>query len=349
MSIRTILAGVTVSTCTMSAPAAEMRFSCDVLPATSSVTQTTDVSSPFTGTFIGNYEATTNPTGTRTIPGLFGGSGNNPIGYTASFALAGDIVSHPIGRLSAAVDVETLQIRISGLDLDLLGGTPGTLAATLNINYQTFHTVAPNAIYPGGVNIPLPIGNGTVTVLRATQSSPSAPGVLVPQKNGSYDFTTVVPVDFITVAEVLGQPAADGTPVPAALPITGNLFFTADGGIALNATISNSSTTTQPITTGGTFTDLALAIPTVIPAGSTANVLMSGTVTQVTIATALNAGLAIAGTRTPVPGDVNGDYLVNSQDITVVLSNWLGTGPGDCTGDGLVDSRDITVILSNWQ
>jgi hypothetical protein len=32
-----------------------------------------------------------------------------------------------------------------------------------------------------------------------------------------------------------------------------------------------------------------------------------------------------------------------------VLSNWLGTGPGDCTGDGLVDSRDITVILSNWQ
>ena len=86
-----------------------------------------------------------------------------------------------------------------------------------------------------------------------------------------------------------------------------------------------------------------------IPTGSTANVLMSGTVTSVTIASNLNASLAINGTRAPIPGDVNGDFHVNSQDIAIVLSNWLGTGTGDCTGDGVVDSRDITVVLSNWQ
>lgn len=329
--------------------AAEIRYDCSVLPATSSLTQTTDVGSPFAGTFIGDYDATTNATGTRTIPGFFGGSGNNPISYSASFALAGDIVSHPTGAMKAAVDIDLLQIRISDLDLDMLGGVPGALAATLNINYQTFHTVQPTAIYPGGVTIPLPLGNGSVTTLRAVQVGAAAPGVLVPQKNGSYGFTTVVPVNVITVATVLGQPAADGTPVPGVLPITGSLVVAADGSIALSASIANSSTTTQPITTGGTFTDLPLAIPTVIPTGSTANVLMSGAVTEVTIASALNASLAVSGVRAPVPGDVNGDYRVNSQDITVVLSNWNGTGLGDCTGDDYVDSRDITVILANWQ
>jgi len=339
----------TIGCMATSLAAAEVRYNCSVIPATSSLTQATDLGAPFAGTFIGDYDATTNATGTRTLPGIFGGSGNNPITYSASFALAGDIVSHPIGAFSAAVDLDLLQIRISDLDLDMLGGVPGVLAATLNINYQTFHTVQPTAIYPGGVTIPVPLGNGSVTTLRASQSGAAAPGILVPQKNGSFNFTTVVPVDFITVATVLGQPAADGTPVPGVLPLTGNLSVAADGSIALSASISNSTTTTQPITTGGTFTDLPLAIPTVIPTGSTANVLMSGAVTSVTIASSLSASLVVSGVRAPIPGDVNGDFRVNSQDITVVLSNWNGTGPGDCTGDNYVDSRDITVILANWQ
>ena len=42
------------------------------------------IAMPLAGTFIGNYDATTNPGGTRTIPGLFGGSGNNPITYSAT-------------------------------------------------------------------------------------------------------------------------------------------------------------------------------------------------------------------------------------------------------------------------
>lgn len=330
------------------ASANEILFDCSVLPATSTVVQTTDLSAPFSGTFIGNYDATNNPTGTKTIPGLFGGSGNNPINYTASFALAGDISSHPLGAFAIGVDPETLQVRIGGLDLDLLGPTPGTLGATLNINYQTFHTQQPNAIFPGGVNIPIPVGNGSVTTLRAVQNAPVAPGVLVPQKNGSYTFTAVVPVDLIAVATLMNQPVADGTPTPGVLPLNGTVMVNPDNTVTIGISISNQQTTTQPITTG-TFTDLPLAIPTVIPTGSVANVLMSGNVTSVTVATTLNASLAISGSRQPIPGDLNADFHVNSADITICLSNWLGTGTGDCTGDGIVDSRDITVILSNWQ
>lgn len=345
--LKRILCVAPIALATSAVLADEIVYDCALNAAASTVVQSNDVTAPFTGTLIGNYDATTNPTGTRTIPGFFGGSGNNPISYTASFALAGDINSHPTGTLSFATDIEALQVRIGAVNLDLLGGVPGTLAATVNINYQTFHTVAPSAIYPGGVNIPVPVGNGTVSTLRAVQSGPVVPGLLVPQKNGTYTFNAAVPVDFIVVATLLGQNVIDGTPTPGVLPLSGTLTVNANNTVSIAVTVANTSSTTQPVTNGA-FTDLALALPTVIPTGSTANVLMSGTVTEVTVAQGLNATLAIAGTRAPIPGDLNADFLVNSLDIAILLSNWLGTGSGDCNGDGIVDSRDIAVLLSNW-
>ena len=336
-----------IALATSVALADEIVYDCALNAAASTVVQSNDVNAPFTGTFIGNYEATTNPTGTRTIPGFFGGSGNNAIPYTASFALAGDINSHPTGTLRFSTDIEALQVRIGAVDLDLLGGVPGTLAATVNINYQTFHTVAPNAIYPGGVNIPVPVGNGTISALRAVQTGPVVPGILVPQKNGTYTFTAAVPVDYVVVATLLGQNVIDGTPTPGVLPLSGTLTVQPNNTVSIAVTVSNTSSSTQPVANGA-FTDLALALPTVIPTGGIANLLMSGTVTQVTVAQGLNATLAIAGTRVPIPGDLNGDFLVNSLDLAILLSNWLGTGSGDCNGDGIVDSRDIAVLLSNW-
>ncbi len=325
----------------------ERTFNCTVNPTTSTVVQTTDLSSPFSGSFIGNYEATTNPTGTKTLPGLFGGSLNTAITYSASFALAGDIASHPTGALTLGVDTKALQVRVASLNLDLLGGVPGVLAATLNINYQTFHTTQPTAIYPGGVTIPVPVGNGSVTTLRATQTGPAVLGALVPQKNGSYTFAVAVPVDLVTVATLLDQPVADGTPTPSVLPLTGTITVSGNTMTAAIA-IANQSTTTQPIT-AAPFVDLPLAIPTVLPAGSTANVLMSGTVTSVTVGSNLTAALAIDGVRAPVLGDLNGDFLVNSLDLAILLDAWGGTGPADFDGNGVVDSRDLSVLLSEWR
>ncbi len=46
--------------------------------------------------------------------------------------------------------------------------------------------------------------------------------------------------------------------------------------------------------------------------------------------------------------------VVNFNDITIVLSNWLNaygagnTGPGDADCDGVVNFNDITTVLSNW-
>jgi len=48
-------------------------------------------------------------------------------------------------------------------------------------------------------------------------------------------------------------------------------------------------------------------------------------------------------------GDLNGDGIVNAQDLAVIGSHWLRAGPvGDANGDGLVNTQDIAVIASHW-
>lgn len=59
-------------------------------------------------------------------------------------------------------------------------------------------------------------------------------------------------------------------------------------------------------------------------------------------------------TTTPtitLSGDVNGDGIVNSQDIAAVSSQWLQAGAnltGDANHDNIVNSQDIALISSNW-
>jgi hypothetical protein len=50
------------------------------------------------------------------------------------------------------------------------------------------------------------------------------------------------------------------------------------------------------------------------------------------------------------PGDANGDDIVNFDDITAVIANWLAAGPaGDANGDGVVNVDDINAVITNWQ
>ncbi len=328
------------------ARANEVVFDCSVLSQKSTMVQTTDATAPFTGTFIGNYNNPDNLLGTRTIPGLFGGSGNNAIPYTASFVLAGDISTHPTGTLVVGVDSESLQIRVSNLALDLLGGQPGVLGATININYTSFHTVAPSSIYPGGVTIPIPVGNGTVSTMRMEQTGNGVFGVLVPNKDGSSTFTVAVPVNVVFVADLLGTPISDGTPTPGILPLTGTLIEGSDT-VTLSLQAQDTQSQVTPLALDP-FVDQPLALPTVIPAGGTANLLMSGDVTELALATTLNATFKIAGQRQAILGDINNDGVVNAADLTTLLSNWGSAGLGDLDGNGNVNAADLTILLSNW-
>ena len=50
-----------------------------------------------------------------------------------------------------------------------------------------------------------------------------------------------------------------------------------------------------------------------------------------------------------IPGDLDGDGLVNGSDLLIVLSWWGTSDPlGDVDGNGFVDGADVLVILGAW-
>ena len=51
-----------------------------------------------------------------------------------------------------------------------------------------------------------------------------------------------------------------------------------------------------------------------------------------------------------IPGDVNGDGIVNTEDLLLLLGAW-GECPGcpeDLNGDGVVNTEDLLILLGNW-
>jgi len=46
--------------------------------------------------------------------------------------------------------------------------------------------------------------------------------------------------------------------------------------------------------------------------------------------------------------DLNGDGIVDGDDLAVVLGHWGTSGPGDLNGDGIVDGDDIAIVLGAW-
>ena len=53
----------------------------------------------------------------------------------------------------------------------------------------------------------------------------------------------------------------------------------------------------------------------------------------------------------PLPGDANGDGIVNSQDLAAISSQWNQSGAflvGDANNDGIVNTQDLALVSSNW-
>ncbi|HWA97931.1 MAG TPA: dockerin type I domain-containing protein [Pirellulales bacterium] len=52
-----------------------------------------------------------------------------------------------------------------------------------------------------------------------------------------------------------------------------------------------------------------------------------------------------------LPGDANGDGIVNTQDIALASSSWLQSGTNllaDVNHDGIINTQDIALMSSNW-
>jgi hypothetical protein len=328
------------------AAAAGVNYDVTIVTSQSSIESDTSLSVPLSGTFMGDYDAVANPTGTKTIPGVFGGSGNNPINYSASLVADGTFVTVPSGGFEMNIDTSTLSFTLGGLSLDFLSGDTAAIAATMNINYSTFHTQNPSAIFIGGFTIPIPLGEAVLTELSATQTGGSVPGVLVPAGKNTYTFATVVPVDLLATIEVAGQ-IFGGTPVPFVLPVAGSVAF---GGETVVITLSGTNTfeESQPIDPPVTFTDQPIDLPTVLPPGGTAHLLFGGSIASLDVAQSLTFDIVADAAAQLEPADLNGDGTVGAQDLAILLGAWGSSGPGDLDGNGSVGPEDLAIMLGSW-
>lgn len=310
--------------------------------AASNVSNVGQLNVPLAGTFIGNYDATTNPTGTQTRPGLFGGSGNNPINYSSAIVADAGFNASPAG--SFTIELSPMGGVITGLQMDLTGGVSQELAITLNINYQTFRTFSPNSAFPGGFTIPIPIAGGEITAVTVTQTVPALVMTGTPDAEGT-PFMAMVPVQIQLEGQITGAPIG-GEPQPGLLPLIGR-FTASESSISMISSVTVDPQTLK-LPALPALENQPFALPTVLPPGGTANLLLSGAFGAGTISTGLSATLVAEGTR-EMNGDINGDGVVNAVDLGNLLAAWGTSLPScDLNGDSTVNGVDLAILLTNW-
>ena len=324
------------------ASAASTQWLCTVAP-TSTYSQDTQVSMPLAGTWIGNYDAATNPTGTQTRPGLFGGSGNQAIPFNSTVKPHVAISNtHPAGTFRISLNQSAGTVEVAALQLDALNGQSGTVATAMVLTYSTFRTVSPSSTFLGLTNTSVPVDNGALTAATATQSG-TAVGPATANTDGTWSFSVTVPVTVTASGTALGSPFT--TSSATSMAITGTI---ATSGSTVTVTSQGSVQETVPVPAPAPLVNQPFDLPTVLPSGSTAHLLMNGTFSDGTTTTSASSSLAATGTRVPVTGDLNGDGRVDGSDLGLLLSNWGQPGIGDLNGDGTTNGADLGLLLSNW-
>lgn len=304
------------------------------------------------GSLIGDFDAKTNPTGTQTRPGLFGGSGNNPIPASADFLADTSLDSEPAGSMLIELDFEALSIAIEGLVLDLLNGSTGGTDLSLTLTYSTFNTINPSFIYPGGIPITIPLGEAaSISRAELTQSGPAL-GVLSETPDPDvFNFTLLLSAEAgLTLS--IGLPGSDPTPtdldaVPLVLPLAGQVTRLAGGTVRLDITASSQA---DPISTPvdtGPLPAIPIPLPTLGTA--TANVLLTLTPENLTIDAGLDLALVVLGEPVAAgcPADINGDGLLNFFDLAGYLDLY---NSGDPAADlaapfGVINFFDLAAYL----
>ena len=294
------------------------------------------------GTLIGDHDPVSNPGGTQTRPGLFGGSGNQPINIQLD--LVGTLDVPAVVQGSLEVDPELLfgVGLVDALDLDLVVGGAASADLLVRITYDTFRTFSPNSLFPSLVPIELPLGQVAIGDVTLTQTA-AAPLVLTPTATpGVVDALGLVPVDLEFVFDFNGQPTPVG-PLTVAVPLQmtidlGECDATLVGGVMA------SDTQTVPAPAPLSLTDVPLPLPTLLPPGAVANLLLNADLDEIAYSTDLDITLeasapsaariepyCTAAPNSAGPGallDVLGTTSIAADDIVFAASGLPPNGFG---------------------
>lgn len=310
-----------------------------VRSAQSSVTTDVSITSGLVGTLIGNYDEANNPTGTRTIPGIFGPtSGNFPIDISGTAGLISSDTTHPAGSFTLTLDPETGLATVAGLELDLTAS--GGLAAVLGftVEYQSFRTRQPTALFLGGIPITIPFGIFDLNSFTLMQTDVTGPGLLQPTGKNTYTVTLIAPVELsATIDSLLGDPIPIG-PVLVPVPLVFDITLDGDHATAL---LSFEQAFAQDFPLQVDLpADQAIDLPTILPPGSTAHLLLNGSLDALNVDIALGATIDAAGQRQAFArADWDRNGVVNSADYYLFVFQFLTLGV-DFNADGRSNSQD---------
>ncbi len=269
-----------------------------VISPSSGLAGTTSLSVDNSGTLIGNWEATSNPTGTRTKPGLFGAFGpteNVPVPVTLGAQVGGNLASQTSGAFRLTLDTGLNTVQIENYASDFLASGPVMLPATVSMLFSSFRTRTPDSIYIGGIPINLPIGDVELTSMSATQIGPPGIGTLTPTGAHTFDFFVGTPVELSASVNVLGNPSVL-PPTPVLLALQGQIVITGNTATLTSVVPLVFQNSAMP---GTALPQFPLDLPTILPPGGTAQLLMDLILDE--IGASLDAVLTTNATGTVVP------------------------------------------------
>ncbi len=313
--------------------------------AASGLVGSTSFEADTSGSLIGDYNPDTNPGGTRTKPGLWGSFGateNVPVPVQLGLELAGPLDTETSGGFGLYLDTDGATLVISGFSADFLADGPASIPASISFFPESFRTRNPDSTYIG-IPIELPLGDLSIVSMAVVQTEDAAFGMLTETAPGEYDFVVVVPAVMNAEFELLGSsfPVAD---LSFAVALAGTITVSGDGvSVAASQTIEFSDSQ-EP---GLELPEFPLDLPTILPPGYTAHLLLN--LTLDTVSSALNGTFTFAatGVQSACPADFNGDTVVNTLDFVAFLNAFVAQdGAADFNGDTVVNTLDFVAFLN---
>ncbi|MFM9995539.1 MAG: hypothetical protein ACKVU4_07015 [Phycisphaerales bacterium] len=317
-----------------------LTFDFTLNPASSGLTGNLGVTVDTTGTLVGNWVAATNPTGTRTKPGIFGSFGsteNVPVDTTLGGGVAGPLDSPGAGVLRLTLNTGTNTASLSGFSIDFVSAAPILLPATVDLAFDSFRTRAPDSTYLG-IPVSLPIGDVSVTQFAGVQAAPAA-GTITPAGPGAYDVTIAAVLDVTGSFEILAN-AVELPPTPVPIVFQAHVVVTGTTATITSVVPVQLSETQKP---GTKLPEFPLDLPTILPAGNTAHVLMNLVLDA--IGFDLDATLTLDGSGVLVPGcyaDCNESGSLTVADFGCFQGKYvLGDLYADCNASGTLTVADF--------
>ena len=299
------------------------------------------------GTLVGDWDPETNPTGTRTKPGIFGSFGateNVPVPTTVDLTLGGPVSASSGGSFAVFMNAAELDAVFSGMILDLIGSEPIALPAEVSLLFSSFRTRSPDSTFIGGFPITLPLGELSLVALRFTQGE-AALAELTPIGPGRYGFVVAIPGEISGVIDALGG-EFELPATPIILPLTGTIEVDGDSILLAAGTAIEQSVVQEPMTA---LPPIPLPLPTILPAGETANTILDLVLETVAFDLAADIVLEALGSSSVCVADCDGDGQLTLFDFLCFQNNFaLGLDSADCDGDGALTLFDFLCFQNSF-